>query len=46
MVDLNKRLEESANASAAERQALQQRIGHLQHQRDNRPRGRRGSLIM
>jgi len=47
MVDLNRRLQESANASAAEREAMQQQVNQLQHQWDNRPRGRRrGCLIM
>ena len=46
MDELNKRLEASTNASAAEREAMQQRLGQLQHQLQNRPRGRRGCLIM
>jgi len=43
---LNKRLEESANASASDREAMQQRINQLQHQWDHRPRGGGGCLIM
>ena len=35
--DLNRRFKASANASAAERQAMQQRINQLQHQLDNPP---------
>ena len=46
MDDLNARLQESANATAAEREEMQRRIGQLQHQWDNRPRGRSGCLIM
>ena len=39
--DLNRQFEASSNASAAERQAMQQRINQLQHQLDNPPRGPR-----
>ena len=46
MDDLNNRLQESSNASAAERKAMEERIGQLQHQWDNRPRGGGGCLIM
>ena len=46
MDDLNARLQESANATAAEREEMQRRIGQLQHQWDNRPRGGGGCLIM
>ena len=46
MDDLNTRLQETANATAAERQAMQQRLDQLQHQWDNRPRGGGGCLIM
>jgi len=47
MDDLNSRLQESANASASDREAMQQRINQLQHQWDNRPRrGGGGCLIM
>ena len=41
---LNKRLKDSANSSAAERKAIQQRVDKLQKQWDERPRG--GCLIM
>jgi predicted RNase H-like nuclease (RuvC/YqgF family) len=46
MDDLNRRLQETANSSAAEREAMQQRIGQLQHQWDTRPKGGGGCLIM
>jgi chromosome segregation ATPase len=46
MNDLNTRLQESANSTAAEREEMQKRIGQLQHQWDNRPRGGGGCLIM
>ena len=46
MDDLNRRLQESANASASEREAMAQRINQLQHQWDHRPRGGGGCLIM
>ena len=46
MDDLNKRLQESANASAGEREAMLRRINKLQHQWDNRPREGGGCLIM
>jgi len=46
MDDLNIRLQESANASASDREAMQQRINQLQHQWDHRPRGGGGCLIM
>ncbi|KAF9650766.1 hypothetical protein BDM02DRAFT_3111513 [Thelephora ganbajun] len=46
MDDLNKQLQESASASAAERNAMLERINGLQHQWDNRPRGGGGCLIM
>ena len=46
MDDLNRRLQESANASASDREAMQQRINQLQHQWDHRPRGGGGCLIM
>ena len=46
MDDLNRRLQETANSSAAERQAMQERVNQLQHQWDNRPRGGGGCLIM
>ena len=46
MDDLNRRLQDSANASAADREVMQQRIDQLQHQWDNRPRRGGGCLIM
>jgi len=46
MDGLNKRLEETANSSTAERQAMLERINQLQHQWDNRPREGGGCLIM
>ena len=46
MSDLNNRLQESTNSTAAEREAMMQRINQLQHQWDNRPRGGGGCLIM
>ena len=46
MDDLNRRLEERANNTAAEREEMQRRINELQHQWDNRPRGGGGCLIM
>jgi len=46
MNSINERLEESANASASEREAMQQRINQLQHQWDNRPHEGGGCLIM
>ena len=42
--DLSKRLQETANTSATERDAMQKQINQLQHQWDNRPQG--GCLIM
>ena len=45
MDGIYKRLEENANATAAEREAMQQRINQLQHQWDNRPH-QGGCLIM
>jgi len=42
MEDLNRQLEASGNASAAEREAMQERINQLQHQINNPPRRRRG----
>lgn len=46
MGDLDRRLQETANSTAAEREAMQERINQLQHQWDNRPRGGGGCLIM
>ena len=46
MDELNRRLEESANATAAERELLQQRINQMQNQLNNPPRRRRGCIIM
>ena len=46
MDGLNKYLEEGVHAAAAERQAMMERINHLQHQWDNRPREGGGCLIM
>jgi len=46
MDGLSKRLEESTSATAAERQAMMERVNHLQHQWDNRPREGGGCLIM
>lgn len=46
MEDLNRRVQETANSSAAEREAMQERINQLQHQWDNRPRRGGGCLIM
>jgi len=40
--DLNRRLQESANASTSERETLQQRLDKLQHQWDNRS----GCIVM
>lgn len=44
MDDLNRQLRDAANAAAAEREALKNRINDLQHQWDNRPQG--GCLVM
>jgi chromosome segregation ATPase len=46
MDDLNRQLQESANASAAVREAMEKRLNELQHQWDNRPREGGGCLIM
>jgi hypothetical protein len=46
MVDLNRQLQESANASATVREAMGKRLNELQHQWDNRPPERGGCLIM
>jgi hypothetical protein len=46
VVDLNRQLQESANASAAVREAMEKRLNELQHQWDNRPPERGGCLIM
>ena len=46
MDDLNRQLQESANASAAVREAMERRLNELQHQWDNRPREGSGCLIM
>ena len=44
--DLNRRLQERIDVSAAEREAMQNQIKHLQHQWDTRPHEGGGCLIM